>query len=69
MTDLLAAGRTWGSTPAERAVPFPCDRHLAAGDAWFRARDVAAPAPVVFRRSPRALTPGLERLEVGLRVM
>jgi hypothetical protein len=31
-------------------MPFPCDRHLAsASDAYFRAVDVAASPPVVFR--------------------
>ncbi len=41
---------TWGSTPAERLRPFPCDRFLpGADDARFRAVDVAAPAPVIFR--------------------
>src|SRR5205823_1921105 len=41
---------TWGSTPAERAAAFPCDRHLASADeAFFRAIDVDAPAAVVFR--------------------
>ena len=41
---------TWGSTPAERAAPFPCDDHLPDADAaLFRATDVAAPAPLTFR--------------------
>jgi hypothetical protein len=47
-----ARGRiaTWGSTASERAMPFACDRHLAAPDLeLYRAVDVAAPAPVVFR--------------------
>jgi hypothetical protein len=42
--------RQWGSTPAERAAPFPCDRHLPdADDTMFRAVDVDAPQAVVFR--------------------
>ena len=81
---------TWGSTAAERERSFPCDRHLPDHDAaLFRAVDVAAPAPVLFRwlcqlraapysydwidnfgrRSPRELTPGLDALAVGQRVM
>lgn len=42
--------RTGGSTPAERAGSFACDRWLPAGDdALFRAVGVAAPAAVLFR--------------------
>jgi len=41
---------TWGSTASERALPFPCDRALPQpDDALFRAVDVDAPAPLVFR--------------------
>lgn len=45
-----ALPRTWGSTADERSLSFPCDDHVdAAADAYFRAVDVAAPAPTVFR--------------------
>jgi hypothetical protein len=45
-----AVVRNWGSTPAERAEAFPCDRLLArAPMRLYRAVDVAAPAPVLFR--------------------
>ena len=41
---------TWGSTPQERLLPFPCDRYIDGSDeAYFRAIDVDAPAEVVFR--------------------
>ncbi len=41
---------TWGTTAAERAISFPCDRYLSPFDgAHFRAVAVQAPAPVVFR--------------------
>jgi hypothetical protein len=41
---------TWGSTATERARSFPCDTLLPDPDAaLFRAVDVDAPAPLVFR--------------------
>ena len=85
---------SWGSTPGERAAAYPGDDLLddlvdRADGVLFRAIDVAAPAPVVYRwlcqlrvapysydwvdnlgrRSPRRLTEGLDRLEVGQRFM
>jgi len=87
---MLSIAHTWGSTPAERALSLPCDRHLRSFDAaLFRAVDVDAPPSIVFRwlcqlrtapysydwidnwghESPRTLTPGLEQLALGQRVM
>jgi hypothetical protein len=41
---------TWGSTAGERAGDFPCDGLLPGGGVTlFRAVDVAAPAPVLYR--------------------
>jgi hypothetical protein len=40
---------TWGSTPAERELPYPCDRYLPhPHGAYFRAVDVDAPAAIIF---------------------
>ena len=45
-----SVAHTWGSTPRERREAFPCDACLPnADDAYFRAVDVSAPAPVLFR--------------------
>jgi hypothetical protein len=47
---VLGVARDWGSTAAERAMPFPCDDFLANPDgALFRAVDVDATAAVTFR--------------------
>lgn len=41
---------TWGTTPAERALSFPCDRYLPDADGvYFRAVGVRAPASQLFR--------------------
>lgn len=87
---LLDVAWTWGTTPEERARPYPCDRWVEEfDDAYYRGVTVHASAAVVFRwlcqlkvapysydwidnwgrRSPRALTPGVERLAVGDRFM
>jgi hypothetical protein len=78
--------RTWGTTPSERLLSFPCDDVVPdANEVWHRGVDVRAAPEVVCawlcqlrvapysydwidnfgRRSPRTLTPELQRLEAG----
>ncbi|WP_411813403.1 hypothetical protein [Chlorogloeopsis sp. ULAP02] len=41
---------TWGSTPEERLMPFPCDRYIENSDeAYFRAINVKASERILFR--------------------
>jgi hypothetical protein len=41
---------TWGSTPEERLMSFPCNRYIDSSDeAYFRAIDVRAPTEILFR--------------------
>lgn len=42
--------RAWGVEATERALEYPCDRHLPdADEAWYRGVDVAAPVALVYR--------------------
>jgi hypothetical protein len=42
--------RVWGATAVEQAMPYPCDEYLPdAEQSYFRAVDVWAPAPMLFR--------------------
>jgi hypothetical protein len=46
----LSAAIEWGSTAAERAASYPCEEFVPGATlSVFRAIDVAAPVPVVFR--------------------
>ena len=50
MQSLLDRVRSWGSDDAERAAAYPCDDLVSAPDeVVFRAVNVDAPAPVLFR--------------------
>ncbi len=41
---------TWGSTPEERLMSFPCDGYIESADeAYFRAIEVQAPGSVLLR--------------------
>jgi hypothetical protein len=41
---------TWGSTPEERMMSFPCDQYIQNSDeAYFRAINVKAPTEILFR--------------------
>jgi hypothetical protein len=47
---VLGVARTWGTTPAERARPYPCDRWLdPVDDAYYRGITVHAEPAAVFR--------------------
>ena len=46
----MSAAIEWGSTADERAASYPCEEFVPGADlAVYRAIDIAAPVPVVFR--------------------
>src|SRR5687767_10306963 len=46
----MSETRTWGTTEADRAMPFGCDAHVAEFDEdLFRGIDVDAPPEIAFR--------------------
>jgi hypothetical protein len=45
----MRVATTWGTTPAERALPFPDDVADDDRQILWRGVDVSAPAPIVFR--------------------
>jgi hypothetical protein len=46
----LSVSATWGTTAAERALPFPCDALVPSPDAaLYRGVTIAAPAEIVYR--------------------
>ena len=45
----MSIAHTWGSTAAERARAYPCDRYVVGDAAYFRALGVRAPADRLFR--------------------
>jgi hypothetical protein len=47
---MSSISRTWGTTAADRALVYPCDRHLdRVDDAFYRGISIAAPPAIIFR--------------------